>query len=86
MSKFEKLKDRLLSEPTDFTWSELVSVLSKLGFKELQGKGSRVRFYDENSGLVLRLHKPHPTPILKSYMIKEIVVTLTNNGYIKNGK
>ncbi len=44
MSKTQKLVDRLLSVPADFTWDELVKVLASYGYTEIKkGKtgGSR---------------------------------------------
>ena len=48
MSKLEKAKERLLSRPKDYTYSEARCLLSQLGFEEnSKGKtsGSRVKFY-----------------------------------------
>jgi hypothetical protein len=47
MSKNEKLVQRLLSLPKDFTWKELVKLLALFGYAELKkGKtgGSRRKF------------------------------------------
>lgn len=51
MSKLDKAKERILSKPKDYTYTEARYLLSKLGFKEFnKGKtsGSRVRFYRES--------------------------------------
>ena len=75
MSKIEKLIVRLKSDPTDFTWDVLVKVLTYYGYEELKkGKagGSRRKFYNAQNQII-SLHKPHPTDILKSYVIKEII-------------
>lgn len=75
MSKKEKLINRLLLKPKDFTWSELVTVLGCFGFEQMNaGKtsGSRVRF-THKSYPPITLHKPHPMLILKRYQIEEIV-------------
>ena len=75
MSKIEKLLDRLLSNPKDFTWDELVKILAHFGYVEhIQGKtgGSRRRFVDTEKN-VINLHKPHPGNILKAYAIREII-------------
>ena len=45
MAKREKLIERLLSKPKDFTWDELTKVLNGLGYKQISaGKtgGSRI--------------------------------------------
>jgi len=75
MTEKEKLMSRLLLKPKDFTWSELVTVLSHLGFEEMNaGKtsGSRVRFIHDGYPPII-LHKPHPTLVLKRYQIDDVV-------------
>lgn len=50
MTKKEKLKDRLLSYPSDFTWDEVKKLLLSFGYRESNaGKtsGSRVRFISD---------------------------------------
>jgi hypothetical protein len=77
MAKIEKLVERLLSYPTDFTWEELVKVLGHFGFQESKsGKtgGSRRRFTDGVNRFVI--HKPHPRNILKRYMLNEVIQIL----------
>ena len=79
MSQEEKLLRRLLSKPVDFTYNELRTLLGKLGYKEMQaGKtsGSRVAFYNEKTGHIIRLHRPHPRDILKHYQIEQIIEEL----------
>ena len=83
MSKKDKLIERLKSKPTDFTWNELNSLLSKLGFVELQGSGSRVKFYNEEIDILIRLHKPHPTKIIKRYVIDEVIDILSKKRLIE---
>ena len=84
MSKLEKLKLRLLSEPKDFTFDELSSLLKRLGY-ELNNKGktsgSGVEFINHQMRHTLNLHRPHPSSILKSYIIKRIVSELKEKGY-----
>lgn len=68
MGKKEKLINRFLSKPSDFTWGELVNILSSFGYIEFnKGKtgGSRRKFVDEK-GNVISLHKPHPSKIVKN--------------------
>jgi predicted RNA binding protein YcfA (HicA-like mRNA interferase family) len=85
MAKIEKLIERLLSNPTDFTWEELVKVLRHFGFQESKtGKtsGSRRRFTDGKNRFVI--HKPHPGNVLKRYMVNEAIDILKEKGKIKN--
>jgi hypothetical protein len=86
MSKTEKLLLRLLSNPKDFTWEELIKLLSLFGYSELKkGKtgGSRRKFADHNKNVII-LHKPHPGNIVKEYMLKQIITHLREKGYIKD--
>lgn len=60
-------------------------LLGMLGYEESQsGKtsGSRVAFYDEKTGHIIRLHKPHPKNILKQYQIEQIIEELTSRRLI----
>ena len=84
MSKLEKLKLRLLSEPKDFTFDELTTLLKRLGYVlDNKGKtsGSAVEFINLEINHKFKLHKPHPSPVLKNYMIKQIISELKQRGY-----
>ena len=85
MSKKEKLMQRLLMLPKDFTFAELESLLIQLGFEiDNKGKtsGSRIRFYNRDKQLQYLAHKPHPTSIIKPNALKVIVIYLQNNNLI----
>jgi hypothetical protein len=82
MSRREKLIARLLSRPKDFTYGELATVLSFMGYIEIQGAGSRVCFSRENHKI--KLHKPHPGNLLKAYQIDMIIEELTAKGLLSN--
>ncbi len=74
MSKKEKLIDRFLSMPSDFHYDEMVKLLGYFGFNEMKkGKtsGSRVKFENEE-GVPIILHKPHPSGIMKKYQMKQV--------------
>lgn len=76
MSKFEKLIDRLQRKPKDFTYEELKTVLTGLGYSESnKGKtsGSRVAFINVETKHILRIHKPHPQNIIKAYALEYII-------------
>jgi hypothetical protein len=80
MSKSDKLILRFLSHPKDFTYSELKTFLSSYGYEEIQEAGSRVCFARENHKI--KLHKPHPSSILKRYQIDLVTKELTDKGLI----
>jgi len=78
MSKLDKLKARLLSKPKDFTYQELVTLFTAYGFEEITGKGSGRKLVNPESGKIFNLHEPHPSNILKGYVIKEAITILKN--------
>jgi hypothetical protein len=81
LSKKDKLKSRLLSRPKDFTWEELTSLLSGMGYKVLKGSGSARKFVDKDKNMI-SLHEPHPGNILKSYAIDLVVEHLKSKGLL----
>ncbi len=86
MSQFEKLLDRFKKFPKDFTYDELRTLLSGLGYKEInKGKtsDSRVAFINHKLGNIIRLHKPHSGYIVKRYALELTYEELKNQGVIK---
>lgn len=85
MSRSEKLMERFLSKPKDFTFKELETLLTGLGYKrDNAGKssGSRVAFVNSTTKHIIRLHRPHPKPVLKRYLIELIVDELKRKGFM----
>jgi len=74
MSKKEKLLKKFLQVPIkkDLTFSELETLLLAFGYIKLEGAGSAVKFYNKTKDNLINLHKPHPSDILKVYLIKQI--------------
>lgn len=86
MSKIEKLIQRLKNYPKDFSYDELRKILSHFGYEEINtGKtsGSRVAFYRKSTKHIIRLHKPHPKPVLKEYQIQLLIEELKNQNLLK---
>ena len=86
MAGIEKLLERFLSVPKDFTWEELLRVLTHFGFKKIKaGKtgGSRRKFVDEKQNLI-SLHEPHPKNIMKGYAIRQVIEHLKAIGQLKD--
>lgn len=83
MGKLEKLIERLKSNPKDFTFEEMNTLLCALGF-EISNKGktsgSRVKFFKDNICIIL--HKPHPRKELLAYQIKQVIEALSEEGLI----
>jgi len=74
-----------LSRPKDFTYDEVRKMLGGFNYMECgKGKtsGSRVAFVNEKSGHIIRLHRPHPRNILKSYQLNDIEEVLRKEGLI----
>ncbi len=80
MSRSDKLLKRLFSRPKDFEWDELKTLLTGYGYKELSGKGSRVKFFHKELDSLISLHKPHPGNIIKQYLIDQIIEKLKEKG------
>lgn len=81
MSKKDKLIDRLLKKPKDFTFDEMKSLLSYLGYELKQGGiGSGVKFIKDGSNEVINFHKPHPSGILKRYVLDQVIEKLRKDG------
>ena len=86
MNKKEKLIRRFRTLPKDFTFEEVEALFGSCGFL-LENKGatsgSRVKFYNENDQNSYIMHKPHPSNIIKGYMMRDILNYLIKNDYIK---
>ena len=86
MNKKEKLIKRFSTLPKDFTFDEVVSLFQVYGF-ELVNKGatsgSRVKFYNAEEQNAFIMHKPHPSSIIKGYIMRDILNFLIKNNYIK---
>jgi hypothetical protein len=82
MSRIEKLVERFRRQPTDFTWSELQSLLGAFGFNELRNHGSRRKFYQAERQCMIILHEPHPHKVLKAYAMKEVSQKLHEAGFL----
>ena len=85
MSRRDKLIDRLLSRPKDFTFQETITLLGHFGYDEVPGGktgGSRVAFVNSDKDYI-RIHKPHPRNILKSYQVNNLINDLTERGLLR---
>ena len=79
MAQLDKLRARLYAKPKDFTWDELVKLLTAYSFEALtKGKapGSRRQLFNPTTQVAISMHKPHPGNILKEYQLKEIIALL----------
>jgi hypothetical protein len=83
MSKKDKLIEKMLTKPKDFTFDEMVSLLSYFGYDMKQGgTGSGVKFIKEDSNEVINFHKPHPNGALKKYVLEQVIEKLRKDGLL----
>lgn len=83
MSKKDKLIERLLKKPRDFTFDEMESLLSYFGYQLKQGvTGSGVKFIRGESSEVINFHKPHPNGILKRYVLDQVIEKLRKDDLL----
>ena len=87
MGKADKLLKRLLSDPKDFTFDELETLLTGLGYQLSNSggtSGSAVRFINQKTHHIIRLHRPHPSPVLKQYIVRFVIHELKQEGYLND--
>jgi len=85
MSKFDIAIARLLSAPSDYTYSEARYLLTQLGFVEFNNSktsGSRVKFYSSSDQRVILLHKPHPGDVMSIGAVRALADRLEEMGEI----
>ena len=85
MGTKEKLQERFMRMPSDFTFDEMQRLLEGYGYeKGDKGKtsGSRVIFKKGDKRPIM-LHKPHPGNIVKGYAMKQVYDELKEAGLIK---
>ena len=83
MSKQGKLLAKLLKKQSTFTWQELATLLKSLGYRQIEGQGSRVKFYNGDPKALINLHKPHPGNELRAYARRQIIENLKSGGLIQ---
>ena len=87
MNKKDKLVKRFRNLPRDFTFEEMTALFKQCGF-DLSNKGatsgSRVVFIHEQDGNSYIMHKPHPSNIIKGYVMRQVYTYLEVNGYLND--
>ncbi|RRI05837.1 type II toxin-antitoxin system HicA family toxin [Mesorhizobium tamadayense] len=68
--------DKIFANPvsTSIKWRDVEALLVALGAQVSEGRGSRARF------TLLRVHRPHPSPDTKAYVVREIRTFLIDSG------
>ena len=82
MAKQEKLLEQLKNASGTFPWPALLTLLKQLGYEKKEMAGSRVRFYHQKTGHMMRLHKPHPENHIKGGALKDVRNALREEGYL----
>ena len=82
MSKIKKALARIKSKPSDFTWNELTKVMIYFGYRQLEGSGSRVKFYHDQKDTLLAIHRPHNPKTLRPYQVEEVINRLERDGFL----
>lgn len=82
MSKLQKALNRLTSKPTDFSWTEVVRILTGLGYILENGSGSRRRFHHPETRVPFHMHEPHPSGILKEYQVRDLLTFLREEKHL----
>ena len=85
MSTKDKLIERFKKLPKDFTFEELVLLMTSLGFSITNKgatSGSRIGFI--KGSLLIKMHRPHPQNIVGYKTLKEIQALLKKEKIWEN--
>ena len=85
MGTKEKLRERFIKMPSDFTFDEMQRLLEGFGYERSdkgRTSGSRVIFKNGDKRPIM-LHKPHPGNIVKAYAMKQVMEDLREAGLMK---
>lgn len=84
MAAYKKTLEKMarLLTPPDVKWSDLSSALIHLGYREISGTGSRVKFYHKEKDALICCHKPHPSPEVDKGCIADVVNHLKEHKFI----
>lgn len=83
MTKRNKSLARLLTRPSDFAWDELLGVMQAFDFDLKTTGGSGRKFIHRLTGVTHFMHEPHPSKVLKSYQVRDVITLLRKEGYIE---
>lgn len=84
MSKKEKLIQRFLSNPMDFTFDEMIKLFSIFGFTlQNKGKSSGSRVLFQRGADKFIMHKPHPGNIVVPGAMKSADDYIQSNKLIE---
>lgn len=85
MGTKDKLIERFLTLPKNFTYDEVKRLFGLFGYYEGNKgstSGSRVEFVSSDGKDSYIMHKPHPSNIIKGYMMKQLFTYIRDNKLI----
>lgn len=85
MGTKEKLIERFLALPKDFTYDEVKRLFGLFGYTEVSKgstSGSRVEFVSSDGSASYIMHKPHPSNIIKGYVMKQLLAYIRDNKLV----
>jgi hypothetical protein len=79
-AKHRKTLEKLFAQPPSATirWRDIESMLLALGAEMTEGRGSRLRFTLNERTIFV--HRPHPAPDTKPYVVRNIREFLKDAG------
>lgn len=79
-AKNRRTLEKIFAEPASGTikWRDIESLLLALGAERTEGRGSRVRFTLKERTIFI--HRPHPSPEAKPYVVRNIREFLKDAG------
>jgi predicted RNA binding protein YcfA (HicA-like mRNA interferase family) len=84
MTKHSKALAKLSATPppSNVKWDELKGLLEHLGYKVLNGSGSRRKFFHKEKDDLIICHEPHPSPDVDKGCVCDVVDHLRAMGFI----
>lgn len=73
---------RLQSKPKDCSWDEFVTIMRMFGYDLKKSSGSSRRFIHPDTKVLLFMHEPHPTKVLKAYQVRDALDFLKEQKHI----
>ena len=82
MTQHEKLLAKLRNPGATWVWDDLCKLLIGLGYRRLEGAGSRIKFDNGKALDLINLHRPHPGNEVKAYVVRQVREKLQTGGLL----
>jgi len=86
MGRTEEMLTRLKGIPSDYTYRELVTLMSRLGFSEDTKSGGSHMGFVNSKNQVVGAYRPHEKNTFSKSMLRQIVKQLVEYGVIENDR